>query len=192
MNQLVLAGTAVAATAYAFLLYGAWTGKEYQNPATFLLWGVLNAIATTSLWLAGSSTFWLVAFYTVSSLAMAGVLSRKGWRRWEFPEWLAALMVLISIAVWWASDAKMAAVASTFGIIVAAIPLLNDLRKDPRRSPFREYVELTLANSITFAAAKNWSVEEMFYPGACIILMLVTLWLSARQFFSPYRQQSAT
>lgn len=147
MNLLALASAVLALLMYIPLCYQIWTGKTTQNLATFILWGLLDAIAAGSTILERGN-FLLPLFYTLGATSVIICLIRARAVKWTWLETLISVLVVICIIVWKTVGNEMTIIVSTLAMAIASVPQLVDAWKNPHNNPVLVYVGFMTANAL--------------------------------------------
>ncbi len=183
MNTLIWAGSILAILTYLPLWKQIRTGKADQNLFSWVLWCILDAIAAATI-VAQGGNFLLPMVYTVGSFVTSLFISRSGNKAsWTWFETLVASLVLVSMMIWYFSGDKIATIASTLAMLIAGIPQLIDAWKKPQNMPFLVYISYVVANCLSIAGGKNWSIKERFYPVAAGAICFLLTALAARKFW---------
>lgn len=183
MNIYVVLGSVLGALLYLPLCYQILQRKTTQNLWTWVMWGILDAIALLSVIFQGGN-YLLLAVYVLGSTATSIAIIKSGAKSsWGRFETVIALLAVACMVVWSFSGAKVATIASTLAIVIAALPQMKDAWKRPHENPCLVYVGYTFANLFSAIGGKDWSVEERFYPASCTVLCLVITILIARKFW---------
>ena len=181
MNALVWAGSILAILTYFPLWRGIRSGEVKQNLLTWVLWATLDGVVAATL-IAQGGSFLLPAAYTVGSAITSFLIIKSGNKAsWTLFETMVALLVVVSIGVWYFCGDKVATVASTMAMVIAGIPQLVDAQKKPQDMPFLVFVSYLIANSLSTAGGKDWSIEERLYPASAAIYCFVVVVFSARK-----------
>jgi len=175
----VVAGV-LGIVAYGFLIYGITQSKSEQSFAAFLLWGMLDSIATVTTILEHGN-FWLPLSNAIGSSVITLLLVVKKQVRWSRVETLTALLVIVCLAVWYTSGETAGIVASSLAVVIASIPQMRETWHDPVATPKGAYFVFLSANVVSFIAAKDWSLKEFFYPSCSIFLCTVILGFSFKK-----------
>jgi hypothetical protein len=152
------------------------------NGATFGLWGLLDGIAASSLFVSRGNWFLPAAYVLGAGLVIAAIVKTKSFI-WTKVETFTALLVIISIMVWWLSGPVMATVASTAAVVIAGLPQIWDIWRKPEESTLWVWAAYSLVNVLSTYAGKDWSISERLYPGACAVLTIVMVVLTVRKFY---------
>lgn len=189
MNILVWSGSLLALLTYFPLWYQIKIGTTEQNRLTWGLWGALDIIATITI-IAQKGNFLLPAAYVIGSVMTVYFISRTGKKSaWTWFETMVTLLVIICMVIWYFVNSKAATIASSSALLIAGVPQLVDAWRRPHEMPFLVYVSYTIANGLSTAGGKNWSVEERFYPAtAAVLCFLFVVVIFARKYW--LRQKS--
>ncbi|MCX6832757.1 MAG: hypothetical protein NT028_11630, partial [candidate division Zixibacteria bacterium] len=173
----------IAILLYVPLCVQVLSGKVKQNFATWVLWATLDGIVAATIIFQGGS-FLLPAAYSLGSAAVTlSILKSKNFK-WTWFETMVACLVVACVVVWVVSGAKVATVASTLAVMIAGVPQSIEAYKKPHEQPFLIYVGFLVANSLATAGAKNWSIEERFYPASMTLLTIAVVLFIARKLWS--------
>jgi hypothetical protein len=190
MNACAILGAVVAVLVYIPLTINAWQGTVKLNFVTFLLWGLLDAIAAVSIALEGGN-YLLPAIYVLCCFAILVAILHGGTFKWTWVETMTAILVVVCIIVWKTSGSTGATIASSLAVAVAGLPQLVDVWKNPRELPLWAYAGFTLANGASIFAGADWSIKERFYATTCTALTVVFLAVACRRWLPGYREQKA-
>ena len=190
MNALVWTGSILAFLTYFPLWRGIRSGKIKQNLFTWSLWALLNSIVAATI-IAQKGSFLLPVVYTIGGVITSFFIVRsKNKTSWTWFETVIALLVVISMGVWYFSGNEVATVASTVAMTIAGLPQLADAWKKPQDMPFLEFISYSIANGLSIAGGKNWSIGERFYPASSTIFCLLIVAFSARKFWQKKEPES--
>ncbi|MFN3409440.1 MAG: hypothetical protein ACK45B_10635 [Limisphaerales bacterium] len=134
-----------------------------QSFAMWALWAMLDLIITISL-MAQRGNFWLTAGFALGSLILAVTLLAKGRFSWGRLETLVAALVAGCVAVWAVGGPRAATLATTAAIVVAGLPGMVALWREPQRSQAFVWAGYTVANLCALAGGAEWSLSERFAP----------------------------
>jgi hypothetical protein len=147
-------------------------GGVGQSFATWLLWAALDTTATISLMLEHGNYF-IVLGFAIGGVGMTLALlyrRRFGWNRFDTA---ILILVLACLAAWKAGGPKTATVAATLAIVVAGIPALLALWREPNRRLGNLWGWYVLANGLAFLGGRAMTVEERFAPGVFALQSLL-------------------
>ena len=178
---LVNVSVLVAVLTYILLIKGLLKEKMEQSFATWLLWMLLDGIATLSI-IFQHGNWALVTLYTMGGLTVSCILLYKKQFSWTWFETMVASLVAICLVVWYFSGSWMATIASTTAMAISSVPQFLESWRNPAKAgkPI-VWGGYTLANILAFFGGKDWSIEERFYPGVCIVLCTVLTILALRR-----------
>ncbi len=152
-----------------------------QNIATWILWVILDVIATLSIWWQGGNYF-LVAMYVIGGSVTVCFIFKSRLFSWTWLESLVTTLVIASIVLWLLSGARLAIVMSTLGVVIAGIPQLVDSWRNPWGNSVAIYLGFTVVNFLAVIAGKDWTIEERFYPTSCSLLCFCITFATARKY----------
>lgn len=182
INSFTIAGAVVAGVTYLFLCVQVARGVP-QNFATWLLWAMIDVVATISI-ASGKGNFLLPLVYSAGSVATATVifLAFKKFR-WTSVETMTAVLVAICLATYLVFGGKAGAIVSTISVGIAGIPQAGDLWLEPQEDDwpiFLVYTSFLVSNVLTAIGGKNWSIEERYYPTFCAVMCIIIVCVIAR------------
>ena len=150
-----------------------------QSFAMWLLWTVLDAILTVSLF-QQHGNYLVPLGFAVGDAFMALLLLFKGRFVWGRFETVILALVLGCLAGWKLGGPATATVTATLGICIAGIPGLVELWKNPQRNVGRIWAAYVLANGISFWGGRAMNIEERFAPGVFAAFSLL-MYLASRR-----------
>ncbi|NOT75773.1 MAG: hypothetical protein HOP08_12675 [Cyclobacteriaceae bacterium] len=173
-------GGIIGVAAYAFLILAILKSNVRQNFAAFMLWGMLDTIATITSILENGN-FWLPLSNAVGASAVAVLLVIKKQVSWTRVETMTAFLVIICLIVWSTAGQRVALMATAAAVVIASIPQMFNTYKKPSETPLIPYFIFLAANVLSLFAGKSWSVEERLYPSASLLLTLAIVLLALRK-----------
>lgn len=183
MSLLTLMGSIVGFGLQILLCIKISKGKIEQNFASWILWGILEAIVAASI-IAQHGNFLLPICYSVGCLIIAIAIAVKSKTiSWSWFENMIAGLTIICMIVWGIAGDWFATIFSTIAVVIAGVPLLVDCYKNPWGNPFLIYSGFFVANSLSTAGGNEWSVQERLYPAACTIFTILVLLFVVRKFW---------
>jgi hypothetical protein len=184
MNSFTLAGSIIGGTVYFVLWVQILRGLK-QNFATWILWSLIDVVATLST-LIEKGNFLLPVTYAAGSLLIAmTVFFRFGMKRisWGPNETMTAVLVVICLVAYEIFGGIAGIVVSTISVGIAGIPQLYDFWVDPWHAPFLAYFGFFAANILSTIGGTNWSLEERYYPFFCSVTCFVVVLVIARRWW---------
>ncbi len=162
---LKISGGVLALLMYVPLIAGTVRDKGVgQSFAMWALWAVLDSTVTISL-IVQRGNFWLPLGLAAGSVTLALLLLLKGRFAWSWFETGILVLVIACLAVWHFSGPKWAAITTTAAIVIAGIPGMVELWRNPQPALGRIWVGYTIANVLALIGGADWSIEERFAPG---------------------------
>lgn len=176
-----LAGLAgiICLLAYAALIAGIVKSNVEQSFAAFMLWGMLDTIATVTTLLEGGNV-WLPFTNALGSTVIAFLLVLKKHASWSWIESLTAVLVVICLVIWYTTGEQAGIIASSVAVVIASFPQMVDTFKKPKATPLFPYLIFLSANVLSFVGGKSWTIEERFYPGCSVFLCTIIVLLTRR------------
>jgi hypothetical protein len=172
----------VGASTYLYLICKVTQGTgEGLSFTTFALWSALAAIISITM-LVQKANPAVPAVYCCGATTTAIVLFMKGRMAWTEFDTLILILVVLCVFLWLTSGPKAALIMSVTAGLVAGIPLLRIAWEAPLTSPVVANSGFLLANVLSFASAKDWTLKDRLYSGSNVILCLclVVPWVIAR------------
>lgn len=170
----------IGLSGYVLLFVGLLKTKIEQSFAAFMLWAMLDIIATITTILEDGN-YWLALGNAVGSTAITGLLAVKKQISWSWIETMTAILVLICLVVWFAAGEKAGLITSSLAVVVASAPQMVATYKKPWTTPTAIYVVFLKAAVLSFIAGKSWTIDQRFYPGCAVFLCLVIVLFSLRK-----------
>ncbi len=167
--------------AYAFLINGVMRLKVKQSFVSFLLWAMLDTIATVTTIFEGGN-YWLPLSNALGGIIVSILLAIKKQISFSWVEALTAVLVIICLIVWHFSGTKAGIISSSLAVVIASIPQMVETYETPSKTPTGVYIIFLTANIISFVAGKDWTIQERFYSGCTVFLCLVIVLFSIRNF----------
>lgn len=175
----MLAG-AIGMVAYAVVAIGLLKSDVQQSFAAFLLWSMLDFIATvTTLWQGGN--YWLPLANASGSLMITLLLLAKKQAHWSYIETLTSMLVAACLAIWWLAGERSGIVASSLAVVIASIPQMADTYRNPGATPLAAYLIFLASNVVSLLGGKAWTIEERFYAACSVFLCLIIIIFAMRK-----------
>lgn len=169
----------ICIVAYVLLIAALRNTTTEQSFAAFLLWALLDLIATITTILAGGN-YWLALANTVGSTTITIILIYRKQITWSWVESMTALLVVVCLVVWYLSGEIAGIVASSLAVVIASVPQMVDTYKKPQATPKLVYLTFLTANVVALIGGKSWTIEERFYACCGIFLCSVIVLFSFR------------
>src|SRR5438105_4994949 len=100
MDYFQPAGAIIGLVAYAFLILALLRAKTEQSFAAFLLWALLDLIATVTTIIAHGN-FLLALSNAIGSTVITVILIRKKQVSWSWVESMTAILVIVCLVIWY-------------------------------------------------------------------------------------------
>jgi hypothetical protein len=165
---------------YVPLIRGILKSRIEQNFVAFILWALLDIIATITSIMADGN-YWLPLSNAIGASTVAVLLARKKQVSWSWIETATAILVIICLVLWYTLGEDAGIVASSLAVVIASVPQMVDTYKKPWATPTAIYTVFLLANILSLAAGRSWTIEERFYPACAVFLCLVIALFSMRR-----------
>lgn len=173
-------GGVIGLAAYAVLIVALFKSKTEQSFAAFLLWAMLDLIATITTIIQGGN-YWLALSNAIGSSVITLILVFRKQVSWSWVETMTAFLVVICLVVWFTSGERAGIVVSSLAIVIASIPQMVDTFKKPEATPTSAYLVFTLGNVVSLIGGNGWTIEERFYQCCSIFLCVVIISFSLRK-----------
>ncbi len=180
MEYLQQAGAIVGLIAYLFLVIALVRNHTQQSFTAFLLWALLDSIATITTILE-SGNYWLALSNAIGSTLITVLLIIKKQVSWSWVESMTALLVVICLVIWYTTGEQAGIVASSLAVVMASIPQMVDTYKKPEATPTLIYIIFLAANVLSLIGGMSWTIEQRFYQCCSIFLCLVIIGFSLRK-----------
>jgi hypothetical protein len=173
-------GGGIGLVAFALLIVALFRSNTEQSFAAFLLWALLDIIATITTIIEGGN-HWLALSNAIGSVAIALILVVKRQVSWTWVESMTAILVVLCLIAWYTLGGEAGIIAASLANLIAAIPQMVDTYKKPDSTPSLPYAVFFVGNAVSLLAGKSWSIEERFYQSTSIILTILILLFSLRK-----------
>jgi hypothetical protein len=170
----------IGIVAYILLIAALLRTKTEQSFAAFLLWAMLDLIATVTTILEHGN-YWLALSNAIGSAVITLVLIYKKQVSWSWIESMTALLVVVCLVVWYAVGEQAGIIASSLAVVIASVPQMADTYKKPEATPLGVYIVFLVANVVALISGSAWTIEERFYPCCGIFLCSVIMLFSLRK-----------
>jgi hypothetical protein len=170
----------ISIIAYILLIIALLRTKTEQSFAAFLLWAMLDLIATVTTILAHGN-YWLALSNSIGSTVITLLLIYKKQVSWSWIESMTALLVVICLIIWYFAGEQAGIMASSLAVVIASVPQMADTYKKPEATPLGVYVVFLAANIVALIAGTAWTIEERFYPCCGIFLCSVIMLFALRK-----------
>lgn len=179
-EYLQVSAALVGIAAYVILVVGIIKTNKEQNFAAFLLWGMLDSVATITS-IIGHGNFWLPLSNAFGASVIAVLLMVKKQVSWSRMETLTSVLVVLCLIIWFSAGERAGIIASSLATVIASIPQMVDTYNKPTATPLGAYLVFLIANFIALFAGTNWTIEERFYAACSVFLTLVIVFLALRK-----------
>jgi hypothetical protein len=157
-------------------------GTVKQNFATWVLWGLLDGLASASMFVQDGN-WQLPAMYVLGcSVILISILIKDGIFIWTRFETYVGLLVLACIVGWIQSGPRFATIFSSVAMVIASFPQIVDSWKKPHEVPVFVYIGYFVVNLLSAIGGKSWTIEERFYPLMCVFICAIFVGFSLRKY----------
>jgi uncharacterized protein with PQ loop repeat len=170
----------VGIIAYIPLIIGIIKSKIEQSFAAFLLWAMIDTIASVTTILE-KGNYWLPLANATGSSIIALLLAIKKQVSWTWVETMTTVLVVVCLLIWYAAGETAGIVSSSLAVVIASIPQMVATYKSPSTTPTGPYIIFLTANILSLLAGKSWTIEERFYAGCSVFLCAVIVLFSLRR-----------
>lgn len=147
---------------------------EKKSFASFLMWGVLNAIIAFSLYVQAGN--WMpVVLYAVTSFLTSICICIKFGMAWRSEDTWIACIALTCMVTRFYVDARYVTIMTTAAVMLVGISQLQDISRNPDLQKSWPWIGFGAAHFCSILAGKEWSVPERLYPTACLLFSLLLI-----------------
>lgn len=171
---------AIGIAAYLLLMLALLRSNSEQSFAAFLLWALLDGIATITIILEHGN-YWLALANAIGSAVITLLLIYKKQVSWSWIESMTALLVVVCLSIWYTAGEQAGIIASSLAVVIASIPQMVDTYRKPEATPRMVYFVFLSANILAFISGNAWTIEERFYAGCSVFLCSVIVGCSLRK-----------
>jgi len=159
-----------------------FSGKTKPHAFTWLVWGILTAIAFGGQIVGdGGAGAWVTGFTAFISFTVFGLAIVKGKRDFPLVDWLCLGGCTVALALWAITkDPLLAIILITIIDMLAFIPTFRKSYSMPYSEPAFTYALSGLKFLVSFFALQQLSMVTVLYPaslvltnGAFLVLLLV-------------------
>lgn len=133
-----------------------------------MIWGVLNSMLATSIWLQGGN-YSLVALYALTSFITGVCIVWVQGVRWTPNDTVIAMIAILCMVSCFDRTAYYVTIVSTIATLLGCIPQFLDIRKNPDQQKHWPWIGFGLSHICSIAAGTEWSIPERFYPACCLV-----------------------
>lgn len=170
----------ISIIAYILLITALLRTKTEQSFAAFLLWALLDGIATITTILEHGN-YWLALSNAIGSTVITLLLIYKKQVSWSWIESMTAVLVVICLIIWYFAGEQAGIIASSIAVVIASVPQMVGTYKKPEATPLGVYLVFLAANVLALISGSTWSIEERFYACCGIFLCSVIVVFSLRR-----------
>lgn len=142
--------------------------KQGSSFASFMIWGVLNSMLATSIWLQGGN-YSLVALYALTSFITGVCIVWVQGVRWTPDDTVIAVIAILCMVSCFGRTAYYVTIVSTIATLLGCLPQFRDIRKNPDHQKYWPWIGFGLSHICSIAAGTEWSIPQRFYPTCCLV-----------------------
>jgi len=171
---------------YYFLIRGILDPKEKteQSMATWVLWGILDALTLWSV-REQEGNWPILALYVLGNISVSIALLYTRQFSWTSFENFIVFLVLGCLVFRHFGGPIWLTGAGTTAVALATLPQIRDSWIKPNPETVSIWWGFTIANVLSFLGGKDWSIEERLYPGVCVVLCLTLVIANKRHKKNP-------
>lgn len=169
-----IASLIVLASAIPYLM-GILKGTSTPSKVSWWIWALNDcAIVSTHFAGGGRTTFWVPMIQTVSSLAIAIILTvkqRKSKSTWTKLDKFCVAGSAASFTVWAVSGSALTGLI--IGLVIdslGAAPTLRNVWKNPKAENRLPWLMVLVAKALNLFAVSHWSFAVALYPMYAVVL----------------------
>lgn len=133
---------------------------ESMSFASFVLWAILDFISAVALYIKHGNPL-LTILFVVGSGTISLYLFKHNKRSWGKSDWFITFLVMLCCIVWYFSGEIHAIIASTMAVLLAGVPQLLSVLKNPDKKLLPIFISFTLGN-IFFFLISLYSGKDLF------------------------------
>ena len=148
-----------------------FSGKTKPHAFTWLVWGVLTAIAFGGQ-IAGSggAGAWVTGFTALISFVIFGLALAKGVRDFPMADWLCLVGCVLALGLWFfTKDPLLAIVIITVIDVLAFIPTFRKSYSHPYTEPMFTYALSGFKFVVALFALQEFSTVTVLYPASLVL-----------------------
>jgi len=155
-----------------------WRGERFpQNPASWLMWLVLDSLVLTTTILA-HKPIWLPLAYVIGCAPVTAANFIRGTWKWSKRETFSLIVASIATYLWQTNGADWGVVAGAAAMCTAGIPLYMDMIDKPDRGSFPVWAITALACVCTLIGSDGTltgmalAIGSLLYNGSLSFVVL--------------------
>lgn len=163
-----------------------FSGKTKPHAFTWLVWGVLTAIAFAGQIAGnGGSGAWVTGFTALISFIIFGFALVKGKRDFPLADWLCLLGCIVALGLWvFTKDPLLAIILITVIDMLAFIPTFRKSYTNPFSEPVFTYALSAIKFVVALFALQELSAVTVLYPASLVLtngLFVILLMVQRRR-----------
>ena len=171
--------------AYIPLFLRVWNRTAQPNIATFTLWIVTGVCAVTTTIFSGGETPYVGLGFIISNFLLIGLLLKTRSWSWGRKENIALTVVVVSVIIWFVTDATYGLYAIVLGnYLGAGVPSLIDAYKNPQKTQVLIWFLFSLASFVNMLVITNTAFESYVYPFAALVFNALVALAHAKSLLS--------
>lgn len=170
-ETLVVLAICIGLVGYVPYFHTIFSGKTKPHAFTWLVWGILTAIAFGGQIVGnGGAGAWVTGFTALVSFIICGLALLKGKRDFPLADWLCLAGCLIALALWAVtSDPLLAIILITIIDTVAFAPTFRKSYAKPYSEPTFTYTLSGLKFLVGLFALHQLSLVTALYPASLVV-----------------------
>lgn len=164
--------TLLAIVGYIPYFRDIFKGRTKPHAFTWLVWGLLTAIAfAAQLAEGGGAGAWVTGFTALISFIIFGLALTKGERRFVAFDWYCLAGAAVALLLWWLTESPLWSVVLV--TVIDALAFLPTFRKSYHR-PYEETVSTYVLSGLKFLIAifalQAYTPATWLYPASLVLM----------------------
>ncbi len=172
-------GALIHLSSFLFYFWGIYKGQTKPHAFTWLVWGVLNAIALPAVVVSDAGAgAWVLGTNVLACLTIAFIGFRQKHVEYDKYDWWALIGGLVGGILWWmTSNPLYAIILVSISDVIAIIPTLRKAYKKPYEENLPGFIVALPAYILAILATESLSVTTWLYPVSIIVIDVVLVLL---------------
>ncbi len=173
----------ISISAYIPYVKSILASESRPTISTYLSWGLLDLAIFFGMWSKGMFS-WLMLAYVVGTGVLVGVSlykkARVGWTPLDTQCIVGAAIGAVLYLI--TGDSNVAIVVSLLTIIIATLPMIRNLHKNPSTKSFAAWLFFFAGGVAGVIGISEWSIAGALTPIVFVVIQATMVWLISRKF----------
>jgi hypothetical protein len=188
-DTLAIAAIAIAFVSYIPYFRDIFAGKTKPHAFSWLVWGILNAIAFAGqIHDKGGTGAWAVGFTALVMFIIFSLALYKGEKNIKLLDWICLVGALVALGLWFVTNGPLLSVILI--TVIDALGFFPTVRKSfnkPHEETLTTYVLSTIKYLLVVMALHSYTVVTVLFPASLVLMngLFVVMLIVRRRQVSP-------